>query len=32
MAEQVSQRYEQTTIPDYARPYVENLLGFSPLR
>ena len=29
MAEQVSQRYEQTTIPDYARPYVENLLGQS---
>lgn len=27
MAEQVSQRYEQTTIPDYARPYVETLLG-----
>ena len=29
MAEQVSQRYENTTIPDYARPYVENLLGQS---
>ena len=29
MAEQVSQRQEQTTIPDYARPYVENLLGFT---
>jgi hypothetical protein len=27
MAEQVSQRYENTTIPDYAKPYVENLLG-----
>jgi hypothetical protein len=27
MAEQVSQRYENTTIPDYARPYVEDLLG-----
>ena len=29
MAEQVSQRYENTTIPDYAKPYVENLLGQS---
>jgi hypothetical protein len=29
MAEQVSQRMEQTSIPDYARPYVENLLGQS---
>jgi hypothetical protein len=29
MADQVSQRMEQTTIPDYARPYVENLLGQS---
>jgi hypothetical protein len=29
MADQVSQRYENTTIPDYARPYVENLLGQS---
>jgi hypothetical protein len=29
MAEQVSQRQEQTTIPDYARPYVEDLLGFT---
>lgn len=29
MAEQVSQRVEQTAIPDYARPYVENLLGQS---
>jgi hypothetical protein len=27
MADQVSQRYENTTIPDYARPYVEDLLG-----
>ncbi len=27
MADQVSQRVEQTSIPDYARPYVENLLG-----
>jgi hypothetical protein len=27
MADQVSQRVEQTTIPDYAKPYVENLLG-----
>lgn len=27
MADQVSQTYSQTTIPDYARPYVENLLG-----
>lgn len=27
MAEQVSQRVEQTTIPDYARPFVEDLLG-----
>ena len=27
MAEQVSQRMEQTSIPDYARPYVEDLLG-----
>jgi hypothetical protein len=25
--EQTSTRYEQTTIPDYAKPYVENLLG-----
>jgi hypothetical protein len=24
---QTSARYEQTTIPDYAKPYVENLLG-----
>jgi hypothetical protein len=29
MADQISQRMEQTTIPDYARPYVENLLGQS---
>jgi hypothetical protein len=29
MAEQVSQRVEQTSIPDYARPYVENMLGQS---
>ena len=29
MAEQISQRMEQTSIPDYARPYVENLLGQS---
>lgn len=29
MAEQVSQRYENTTIPDYAKPYVETLLGQS---
>jgi len=29
MAEQVSQRMEQTSIPDYARPYVETLLGQS---
>jgi hypothetical protein len=29
MADQVSQRVEQTSIPDYARPYVENLLGQS---
>jgi hypothetical protein len=29
MAEQVSQRVEQTGIPDYARPYVERLLGQS---
>jgi hypothetical protein len=29
MADTVSQRYEQTTIPEYARPYVENLLGQS---
>lgn len=27
MAEQVSQRQEQTSIPEYARPYVERLLG-----
>jgi hypothetical protein len=27
MADQVSQRVEQTTIPDYARPFVEDLLG-----
>jgi hypothetical protein len=27
MAEQISQRVEQTTIPDYARPFVEDLLG-----
>jgi len=27
MPELVSQRNEQTTIPDYARPYVEDLLG-----
>ncbi len=27
MADQISQRVEQTTIPDYARPYVEDLLG-----
>jgi hypothetical protein len=27
MADQVSQRYENTTIPDYAKPYVETLLG-----
>ena len=27
MADQVSQRVEQTSIPDYARPYVEDLLG-----
>jgi hypothetical protein len=25
--EQTSARYEQTTIPDYAKPFVENLLG-----
>ena len=29
MSTQVSQRMEQTSIPDYARPYVENLLGQS---
>ena len=29
MVEQVSQRVEQTAIPDYAKPYVENLLGQS---
>jgi hypothetical protein len=29
MADQVSQRVEQTSIPDYAKPYVENLLGQS---
>ena len=29
MADQVSQRVEQTSIPDYAKPYVENLLGKS---
>lgn len=29
MADQVSQRVEQTAIPDYAKPYVENLLGQS---
>ena len=27
--EQTSARYEQTTIPDYAKPYVENLLGLA---
>lgn len=27
MANQVSQRIEQTSVPDYARPYVENMLG-----
>lgn len=27
MADQVSQRIEQTSVPDYARPYVENMLG-----
>ena len=27
MADQISQRMEQTSIPDYARPYVETLLG-----
>jgi hypothetical protein len=29
MADQVSQSISQTSIPDYARPYVENLLGQS---
>ena len=29
MSTQVSQRVEQTSIPDYAKPYVETLLGQS---
>ena len=29
MSTQVSQRVEQTSIPDYAKPYVEGLLGKS---
>jgi hypothetical protein len=30
MADPIQQNVSQTSIPDYARPYVENLLGQSP--